>query len=623
MKIALVQAPVWWTVDPPLGLAQIAGCLKSHGHEAVVFDLNMLLWKERLKKYESLWIWEQSHFWNQPEFVARFFKDNSLSIGRHVESILRQNAPIVGFSVYSGTHLATLELARLVKTADSRRKIVLGGQYFFFGDKIKEMLSDPCVDAVVSGEGDEVFPELIKRYEASGALEPLPGVWVKAPEGSAVSGGAPEFVKSLDAVPFADFTGFPMEIYGDLERVPIAASRGCVWQCRFCSARAFWKGYRYMSGERIFAEVVHHRKLYPPRGHFEFYDITANGDVRALHQFSRLLSDAVSARPELSMGWKINAIIRPEMTPEVLRDLRRANCHDIIYGIESGSPRVLKAMNKGYVVPTAERVLKDTHDAGIVTVGNFMFGFPGETEADFGQTLDFLRRNKKSFDRVYASATFTSLEEKSYLKDHQDEFGIQEVSPERFHNLYWETKDGTNTYPVRLDRYKRFRALAISLGIDAYKGVNGVLEQDHLANLAQYNHHSGKPLSAICNHLEYLEMDVYHEPTRRQLLGQKETLARLVRVAKLLDKADRLAQTLPDAASRALNRAREQLALLDGESVRIEYQEGRFVLFWSQEAMPPFKAMSAVLSRMRLILDLVESEMRSGEDKKPEPVCAR
>jgi len=655
MKTALIQPPVWWTVDPPLGLAQVAGCLKHHGHDVSVFDLNILLWKDRLKKYESLWGWEQFHFWNQPEFVSRFFAEHEPLIDRYIESILRTDAPVIGLSVHNGSHLAALEISRRIKTGDKRRKIVMGGQYFFFGDKVREMLAEPCVDAIVCGEGDESFPELIKRLDASGSLEALPGVWVKR-GGEMISGGEPVAIRSLDRVPFADYTGFPMELYTDPERLPMAASRGCVWQCRFCSARAFWSGYRYMGGERIFAEVLHHRKLYPPRGHVEFYDITANGDVKALHRFSRLWIDEVSARPIHATGWKINAIIRPEMTPEVLRDLRKADCHDIIYGIESGSPRLLKAMNKGFVVPVAEEVLKNTRAAGIVTVGNFMFGFPGETEEDFAQTLEFLRRNHGSFNRVYASATFTSLEEKSYLKDHQKDFGVKEVPPERFHNLYWESDDGANTYPVRLERYKRFRALAISLGIDAYKGVNGSLEQDHLANLAQYHHHAGKPFSAVANYLDYLEGDLYHEPTRRHLAEQRPALDALLRAQKALAKANLLAEAVPDAGAisvevehqvaagtgfvetiakhknreakafqlaRCLARAWLSLRSAPAQSFRIIREDGSFVLYWSQEKAPGFEDLRVFLSRLELHVELAEAEIRRGEDKKPTPACVR
>ena len=106
MKVALIQPPVWGITDPPLGLAQLAGCCRAAGCETAVFDLNILLWKDRLKKYESLWLWEQFHFWNQPAFVATFFQDNEAAVGRHIEDILKTDAQVIGISMQSGSHLA-------------------------------------------------------------------------------------------------------------------------------------------------------------------------------------------------------------------------------------------------------------------------------------------------------------------------------------------------------------------------------------------------------------------------------------------------------------------------------------------------------------------------------------
>ena len=103
------------------------------------------------------------------------------------------------------------------------------------------MTSEPLDCATLS----QTIVTLSQRFDAHPRLgeraateQPVPGAWIQH-EGRPFSGGEPEPVRDLDRVPFADFSGFPMELYGDPERIPIAASRGCVWQCRFCSARAF------------------------------------------------------------------------------------------------------------------------------------------------------------------------------------------------------------------------------------------------------------------------------------------------------------------------------------------------------------------------------------------------
>lgn len=605
MKLALVQPPVWWTLDAPLGLAQVAGCARHEGHEVRVFDLNMELWKRRGQRYDNLWNWEQFHYWVDPAFVEGFFAENEGFLGGWIESVLRTDARVVGFSVYHGGQASTLALARRLKKADPKRVIVLGGQYFFKGDKASEMLADPAVDAVVAGAADESFPALLAQIERTGRPEPGPGVSVRGPGGPR-HGGPPLALRDLERVPFADFSGFPLELYTFPEpRLPMAASRGCIWHCRFCSTREFWPGYTYMSGERIYAEMEHHKALYPHIPHFEFYDITFNGNMKSVADLAELLYNKGMSTGIKDYGFKVNAVLRPEMTPALLKKLKRVGLVDCIYGVESGSPRVLAKMNKNFTIETAETVLRDTHEAGINTTGNFMFGFPGETEEDFEMTLDFLRRNARSLDRAYASATFTSLEEFAYLTDNLDEFGVKRSD----HNLYWETADGSNNYLVRQDRYERFRKLAISLGIDAYKGVNGTVEQDRRSNLAQYHRHAGEHLRAVENLLDYLELDFYSEPMRAELAAYRSDLERLLRGALFLRRG-RL-----EAARGEFSAMREPAELLE--------RDGKATLAWAKDPAPDLDKAKALLARAALFLDVAAAEIRSGEAVSAAPECKR
>ncbi|HOW27043.1 MAG TPA: radical SAM protein, partial [Elusimicrobiota bacterium] len=466
-------------------------------------------------------------------------------------------------------------------------------------------------------------------------------------------GGPAPAIKNLDRLPFPLFTAFPMELYTDQTRIPMAASRGCVWACHFCSTHSFWPGYSYMSGDRIFAEVEHHKSVFPHRAHFEFYDIAANGKPETLERFSELAAAFIDVgRPEKNFRWKINAVIRPEMTAALLKKMYNGGCQDIIYGIESASPRVLKSMNKHFRVEVAERVLRDTHEAGIRAIANFMFGFPGETEEDFQQTLDFLRRNSSWLDRAYGSATFTSLEEHSYLADHPAEFDIRPDRTETFHNLYWENHGGDNTYPVRLDRYKRFRWLCKELDIDAYKGVDGNLEQDHLSNLAHFHQYKDNRMEAIRTYLQYLEKDLLNAPILEQLKGYQRDLHRLVKAQSLLDRLnqsleqlngyseklwarykDDLEKRVPLAmpvggdsearvvsAQRYLIRAHRHVLRLDHPG-GLRFEEGRYRIVWEKEFLPSFRELAYLKERTDLVLFLADKESR--RTSRGESSCAR
>jgi hypothetical protein len=148
------------------------------------------------------------------------------------------------------------------------------------------------------------------------------------------------------------------------------------------------------------------------------------------------------------------------MTSDLLSLMREAGCTYLSYGVESGSDKVLRSMNKRlFTVDLASKVLKDTHNSKISTYANIMFGYPTESEADFLDTLSFIKQNRQWIDSVSPSQAFTIILKNTYLYNNPSEFNI---GPEP-HHLYWKTLDGQNTYPVRFKRYELFCKLCIDL----------------------------------------------------------------------------------------------------------------------------------------------------------------
>lgn len=216
-----------------------------------------------------------------------------------------------------------------------------------------------------------------------------------------------------------------------------------------------------MSGERMFAEVAYQVKRFPKVDYFYFIGSLLNGDIKALSKFCDLV-----IQNNLKIRWAGQPIVRPEMTKEFLQNMRKAGCEWLGYGIESGSQKVLDKINKRFSIKLAEQVLKDTHDVGIQVQANFMFGIPTETEEDFKETLNFLKRNRDSIDSVLASQSFCVIDKGTYLYNHPEEFGIKD----REHHLYWEA-DGGNTYQERFRRYEEFCQFALSLGLPETSGL--------------------------------------------------------------------------------------------------------------------------------------------------------
>jgi len=464
MKIALIQCPVWGTYDPPLALAQLSACLKKEGHEVYVLDLNIQLYLNRKENYKNMWAWEQCGFWYEPAHVSKFFADNQDVINQYVNLILKNNQRLICFSVTTSSRLASLELAKAIKKENKDVTIIFGGTLFFEKHWIESVLNEGVVDIVVHGEGEVTLTELVSLLEEKKPLDSCLGVSFK--NGNRIFNGSPRpFIANLDDLPFMDFSGLPLSNYDDAGHIPFLASRGCIQQCVFCSSRVFWPGYRRMSGQRIFEEIAFHKNRDNELGHIDFLDLMFNGDIKALSSFCDLI---INSELKGNICWVANVIIRPEMTPELLKKMKGAGCKHLIYGIESGSQKVLNLMKKRYQIEDADAVIRATHEAGIVVTANFMFGFPGEEEGDFIKTLDFIKRNAKYLDRVYPSRTFCALEEFSYLHTHLEEFSIKLNPP---NHLYWESADNKNIYPERLRRCEEFCKLALSLGIEVASGV--------------------------------------------------------------------------------------------------------------------------------------------------------
>jgi anaerobic magnesium-protoporphyrin IX monomethyl ester cyclase len=278
-------------------------------------------------------------------------------------------------------------------------------------------------------------------------------------------------------LPFADFSVFSLEEYGNPRQLPILSSRGCPCPCVFCSTKLFWNKYRSMSGERIIQEIRYQLGKHKQVNFFTFNDHTVNANMKS---FSRFVDLALEMKKEsgnlAEFSWKGAAVIREEMDGELIKKMKASGCIEIEFGIESASDKVRRAMRKPPDdVQVVERVIRDTAQAGIGVRANFMFGFPGESEEDFEQTVDFLKRNKDFFVQVHPSETFCCIDPGTYLFNHPEEFGITHRHP-----LFWEADAGKNIYPERLKRHQLFCEAANALNIPLSPGGHKIiLHKEH------------------------------------------------------------------------------------------------------------------------------------------------
>ncbi len=513
MKVFLVQAPLWG-LSPPIGIAQLGAYLAQAGHEVEAFDMNVDLYRRRGESYRYAWEAGFSSAWTQPDWVAKFFEANREFVtSQYLRRISAVGEAAVGFSVNCCSMESSLYLARRIKDASPGTRVAFGGQHFTVRrDEAVTAVKSGAVDAVIFSDGEYSFAELLQCWKEGRDVEGCSGLCY--PDKGLARFTPARRPVELDALPFADYRLFDLEAYEnyDSNLILFMASRGCVRSCLFCGYRTPWAGYRTMSGDRIFAEIKHQERIIPNVRGLYFYDLLINGDMRALERLcDRILGDdSVYRHP-----WEYcNCIIRPEMSEALCRKMKSAGCNHVQIGIESGSQHVLDLMKKEQSIVTTEAVLQNLARAGIVVKGNFMFGFPGETERDFEGTLEFLKRVHPYLPKVYPSYTFTLMEPASPIGIQREKYGV--LSRGDGSDIFWESQDGRNTYPVRLERYRRFCDLAESLGVEVEYGYQVPIDAFQSYWLAQYYEYKGDDRHSLKQYERYLRYDPENQEVRRK-----------------------------------------------------------------------------------------------------------
>ena len=229
----------------------------------------------------------------------------------------------------------------------------------------------------------------------------------------------------------------------------------------------------------MFAELMHQKALYPATEQFRMHDSVSNGNMRQLEQLCDLIiENRVSVKFNLE-----NAVIRKEMDERLYRKLRHAGCTLIGYGLESPSKPLLKNVGKMACLDADfEKVVKDGVRCGMTIGINMMFGLPGEKDEDFRGQLAFIRRLRKYRRGIIVNPALNFC----YFPPGSEVF----ASPEKYDvdmaggELYWESRDGQNTFLRRLARFEEFCETARKLG---YSNLFGVTQNSNKqALIGQY-----------------------------------------------------------------------------------------------------------------------------------------
>jgi anaerobic magnesium-protoporphyrin IX monomethyl ester cyclase len=326
---------------------------------------------------------------------------------------------ILGLSVTHGAQLAAAyTLARLVREALPSCKVLMGGAlmpHIAHGLARNRSLFE-WVDAYVIGDGEEALKAYSESRRDPEALREVPNLMYLDPRSGEIVRNARRDIEDLDRLPPPDFSGLPLPLYLSPSPVlPLAPSRGCYWErCAFCSRKG---PYREKSARALVSELEHLGRAHGARHFFFAVDVLS---PRALVRFAQAIEEA-----GVEAAWSSDLRAERTLDDRAMAQLSRGGCREIRIGLESGSARVLRLLDKGIDIAQVERILLACRRHGIGTRLALFFGFPSEDEAEAGATVELIRRLWDLIDEI--DVTYFALERGSEVHRAPAAFGVTRI----------------------------------------------------------------------------------------------------------------------------------------------------------------------------------------------------
>jgi anaerobic magnesium-protoporphyrin IX monomethyl ester cyclase len=299
-------------------------------------------------------------------------------------AVIETSTPSIAFD------LATAEA---VKAYSPQTFVALLGSHVTYFDQ--EILNEnPAVDAVIRGEFEYTAADLARALDAGEDLGKVLGLTYREGEaGQARRNPDRPLFEPLDDMPFPSRNtvkgeGYRAGIYSGGYPTAMLSSRGCPYRCTFC----LWPGilyghkFRARSAQNVVDEIEEAVRTY---GHDEIYfdDDTFSIDRQRVLDITRIIRERdLHKEVEWIAQCRVDTVDR-----EMLEAMKAANCGYILFGVESGSPEMLKRMRKGITLDKARSAFALTKEVGIKTQAFFLFGVPGETQETVRETIEFAK----------------------------------------------------------------------------------------------------------------------------------------------------------------------------------------------------------------------------------------
>ena len=371
---------------PSLALLYLAGELRKAGFEPIYYDA--------MSRFHTL--------------------EKILS---EVESI---KPDVVAVTTITATYPAAQSVLAGVKALDPNIVTVAGGVHASFS--YHEILTQTtAVDYCVIEEGEVTLPELLLAHFAGGDVAVVRGVAFRRGEEVVATPRRP-FIQDLDVLTPAwdliDFREYPLYFIEDSRVAIVSSSRGCVYECAFCSQRQFWQGtYRQRSPEAFVAEIEYLVKHKAVNAFFIADEYPTYSRERWVKILDLLIEKDLGIN--ILMETCVVDIVRDA---DILDKYRKAGVMFIYMGVEAMGQDRLDAYNKNVKIEQSRDALRLVKEAGMISESSLILGMPDETPETIQRTLDLAKTYGAHYMHFLFITPWPYVGLWHTLKDHIEEY---------------------------------------------------------------------------------------------------------------------------------------------------------------------------------------------------------
>lgn len=396
---------------PPLGILYVSAYLKENGVDNKIFDTTFSS-KQDLNKF-----------------------------------LIDERPDIIAIYVNLMTKLNVLEIIRFIKSADSIKnaKVILGGPEVRYN--ASDLLENGA-DFVVIGEGEEASLELITKImqNSDHDFKLISGIGFKDEQGNIIFNPERSLISDINTLPFPNRNGIDLTKYQDAWKkhhgqnaISVSTMRGCPYTCKWCSRAVYGLTYRRRSPDKVIEELRMIKEDYDPDTIW-FVD-----DVFTISH--KWLSAFMEELKKNNLKIKFECITRADrMNEEVIKTLKESGCFRVWIGAESGSQRIIDAMDRRVKVEQVSEMINLSRKYGIEAGTFIMLGYPGETEKDIEETITHLKKSNPNHFTITVAYPIKGTE------------FFQEIETNQLGTFQWEKntdreRDFIRTYPRKYYDY--------------------------------------------------------------------------------------------------------------------------------------------------------------------------